>query len=64
MWKNNQKNDTFMAHFSGIFCIGVLGLLIVLISNLKYETKSGKKQQETIYKGILILDSLKGISHW
>ena len=36
----------------------------VLISNLHFETKSGKKQQETIYKGNLILDSLKGISRW
>ena len=36
----------------------------VLISNLKFETKSGRKQRETVYKGNLILDSLKGISGW
>ena len=37
---------------------------IVLILNLQFETKSGKKQQETIYKGNIIRDSLKGISRW
>ena len=36
----------------------------VLISNLQFKTKSGKKQRENIYRGNLILDSLKGISHW
>ena len=36
----------------------------VLIPNLKFETKSGRKYQETIYKGNLILDDLKGISRW
>ena len=36
----------------------------VLISNLQFETKSGRKQRENIYKGNLILDSLKGISRW
>ena len=36
----------------------------VLIYNLKFETKSGRKYQETIKKGNLIIDSLKGISHW
>ena len=34
-----------------------------LISNLQFETKSGRKYRETIYKGNLILDSIKGISH-
>ena len=33
----------------------------VLISNLKSESKIGKKYPETIYKGNLIQDSLKGI---
>ena len=36
----------------------------VLISNLQFETKSGRKYQETIYKGNLILESLKGIPRW
>ena len=33
----------------------------VLNSNLKLETKSGKKQRGNIYKGNLIQGSLKGI---
>ena len=33
----------------------------VLISNLQFETKSEGKWRETIYKGNLILDSLKVI---
>ena len=34
------------------------------ISNLQFETKSGSKRRETIYKGNIILDYLKGISRW
>ena len=34
----------------------------VLIPNLQLETKSGRKKMETIYKGNLIIDSLKEIS--
>ena len=37
---------------------------IVVILDLKLETKIGKKEQVTIYKGNLILDSLKGILRW
>ena len=33
----------------------------VLILNLQFETKSGRKYWETIYKGNMIQDSLKGI---
>ena len=36
----------------------------LLISNLYFENNSGRKWQETIYKGNIILDSLKGISRW
>ena len=36
----------------------------VLILNLQFETKSGRKYQETIYKGNLILDFLKGTLCW
>ena len=35
--------------------------LVILI--LKFKNKSGKKYWETIYKGDLIQDSLKGIPH-
>ena len=37
---------------------------IFLILDFQLETKSGRKYQETIYKGNLIIDSLKEISHW
>ena len=37
---------------------------IVVILDLKLETKIGKKEQVTIYKGNLILDSLKEILRW
>ena len=36
----------------------------VLISNLQFETKSGRKRRETIYRENLIIDSLKVISRW
>ena len=36
----------------------------VLISNLQFETKSGRKYWETFYKDNLILDYLKVISRW
>ena len=36
----------------------------MVISDLKLKAKSGKKYQETIYKGNLIRDFLKGISCW
>ena len=48
-----------------LFCIylGHSGNTVV-IPNVKFETKSGSKYQETVYKGNLIPDSLKGILRW
>ena len=36
----------------------------VLISDLQFENDNDRKYRETIYKGGIILDSLKGISCW
>ena len=36
----------------------------VLIPNLQFETKSGRKWQENIYKGNIIKYDPKGIHHW
>ena len=36
----------------------------LLITNLKFETKSERKYRKTIYKGNIIIDSLKGILRW
>ena len=36
----------------------------VLIPSLQFETNKRSKYQENIYKGNLIIDSLKGISSW
>ena len=44
-------------------CLGHSGDT-VLISDLQFETKSGRKYQKTIHKGNLIQNSLKGISNW
>ena len=36
----------------------------VLISNLQFKTKSGRKYRENIYKENIILNYFKGISSW
>ena len=36
----------------------------VMILNFEFETKTGRKYLETIYKGNLIIDSLKATSRW